>query len=475
MKTIKTKIFIIFTIFMFFVVLSGIILNSIFLEEYYIYKNKSVFISISEKISNEYINDEENIYEYINNLVSIENISTTIVDQNLNVEYNSERLKKENNDKRLSKEIRQVILDNEKKISNRFIYYTEEKNNAQTNKLVFISKMSNGEIIILKKPFKSIGQSVSIANQFYLISGLIVICIGGIFVLMFSKKITKPIIEMSTVAEDISNLKFDKRVNIQSQDEVGKLGESINKISEKLCISINELKDDVERRKQLVRNMSHELKTPIGIIKGYSEGLKYGVVNDQEKMKKYCSVLVEECDRMDNLVRELLNHSMMEVGMVELNKTSFYICEFISNIIERFKPILSEKGITFNFKCENDYEISADKEMLEKAINNFITNAIDHVEGEKFIQLITRKKDDILRISVFNTGSHIENEDFEKIWDVYYKVDKARSRKYGGHGLGLAIVRLIIQLHGGTTKVENIDNGVMFSFEIPILAEILDK
>lgn len=475
MKTIKTKIFIIFTIFMFLVVLSGIILNSIFLEEYYIYKNKNVFISMSEKISNEYINDKENSYEYINNLVSFENISTTIVDQNFNIEYNSERIKKEINDKRLSKEIRQAILDNEKKLSNRFIYYTEEKNNTQTNKLVFISKMSNGEIVILKKPFKSIGQSVSIANQFYLISGFIVIFIGGIFVLIFSKKITKPIIEMSSVAEDISNLKFDKRVNIESQDEIGKLGESINKISEKLCTSINELKDDVERRKQLVRNMSHELKTPIGIIKGYAEGLKYGVANDEEKIQKYCSVLVEECDRMDNLVRELLNHSMMEVGMVELNKTNFYIYEFISKIVERFKSTLIEKGITFDLKCVKDYEISADRDMLEKAINNFITNAIDHVEGKKIIQLNAEKKDNMLTISVFNTGSHIEQEDFEKIWDVYYKVDKARARKYGGNGLGLAIVKLIVQLHGGTTKVENIDNGVTFSFEIPILAEILDK
>jgi len=475
MKTIKTKIFIIFTMFMFFVVLVGIILNSIFLEKYYIYKNKVVFISISEKISNEYMDDKENSYEYINNIVSFEDISTTIVDQNLNIEYNSEPLKKETNDKRFSKEIRQVILDNEKKISNKFIYYTEEKNNAQTNKLVFISKMSNGEFIILKKPFKSISQSVSIANQFYLISGFIVIFIGGIFILIFSKKVTKPIIEMSNVAEDISNLKFEKRVKIESEDEIGKLGESINKISEKLCTSIDELKDDVERRKQLVRNMSHELKTPIGIIKGYAEGLKYGVANDEEKMQKYCSVLVDECDRMDNLVRELLNHSMMEVGMVKLNKTNFYIYEFISKIIERFESTLIEKGITFDLECVNDYEISADRDMLEKAINNFITNAIDHVEGRKLIQLIAEKKDDVLKISVFNTGSHIELENFEKIWDVYYKVDKARSRKYGGHGLGLAIVKLIVQLHGGSTKVENIDEGVMFSFEIPVLAEMLDK
>lgn len=475
MKTIKIKIFIIFTMFMICVVLGGIILNSIFLEKYYIYKNKGVFISINEKISYEYVNDKENSYDYINDIVSFEDISTTIVDQNINIQYNSERLKKEINDKRLSKEIRQVILDNEKKISNRFLYYIEEKNNTQTNKLVFISKMSNGEFLILKKPFKSISQSVSIANQFYLIAGFIVIFIGGIFILIFSTKITKPIIEMSNVAEDISNLKFDKRVNIESEDEIGKLGESINKISEKLFANINELKDDVERRKQLVRNMSHELKTPIGIIKGYAEGIKYGVANDEEKMQKYCSVLVNECDRMDNLVRELLNHSMMDAGMVDLNKTNFCIYEFISKIIERFEPTLIEKAITFDLKCVNDYEIYADRDMLEKAINNFITNAIDHVEGRKLIQLIAEKKDDKSRISVFNTGSHIELENFEKIWDVYYKVDKARSRKYGGHGLGLAIVKLIVQLHGGSTKVENIDEGVMFSFEIPALAKILDK
>jgi len=467
MKTIKTKIFLAFTIFMVFVVGGGILLNSIFLESYYIYRNKAVFISLSEKINSEYTEDKENSYEYMNNIYNIENISATIIDENLNVEYNSVGVKKDNNEKRLTKEIKQAILENEKKLSNKFVYYTEEKNNTQTNKLVFISKMSNGKFIILKKPFKSIGQSVSIANQFYMIAGLIVIFIGGIFILIFSKKITKPIIEMSNVAENISNLEFDKRVNFESQDELGKLGESINKISEKLCKSINELKEDVERRKHLVRNMSHELKTPIGIIKGYAEGLKYGVADDKEKMQKYCSVLVEECDRMDKLILELLNHSMMEVGMVKLNKTSFDAIDLIASIIERFKPTLIEKGIVFDFKFENNYIINADRDMLEKAINNFITNAIDHVEGRNFIQLTAEKQENALKISVFNTGSHIQMEDLQKIWDVYYKVDKARSRKYGGHGLGLAIVKSIVQMHGGNTNVENLDEGVVFSIKIP--------
>ena len=467
MKTIKTKLILIFMILMVSLVISGILLNSVFLESYYVYKNKGIFVSVNEKISNEYINNRENSEEYIDMINSIDGISTTIVDQNFNVEFTSVNQKSNVNAKRVSKEIKQLILDNEKKISKKYIYDIEEKNNAQNAKLVFISKMSNGKFIILRKPVKGIHESVSIANEFYIFAGLIVIFIGGIFILIFSKKITKPIIEMSNVAENISNLEFDKFVHIESQDEIGRLGESINKISKKLSTSINGLKQDVERRKQLVSNMSHELKTPIGIIKGYAEGLKYGVVDDKEKMAKYCSVLVEECDRMDNLVRELLNHSKMEAGMVKLNITSFDSDEFISKIVERFKPTFIEKGITFDFKCINNYNIFADSDMLEKAINNFITNAIDYVEGRNFIQLVAEKKEKGIKISVFNTGNHIPVEDLEKIWDIYYKVDKARSRKYGGHGLGLSIVRLIVQLHGGITKVENIDEGVIFSLEIP--------
>ena len=125
MKTIKTKIFLVFTIFMIFVVVGGVVLNSIFLESYYVYRNKAIFISLSEKISSEYVEDKENSYEYMNNINNIENISTTVVDQNLNIEYNSVGVKKDNNEKRLTKEIKQAILENEKKLSNKFVYYTE--------------------------------------------------------------------------------------------------------------------------------------------------------------------------------------------------------------------------------------------------------------------------------------------------------------------------------------------------------------
>ncbi|WP_315068179.1 HAMP domain-containing sensor histidine kinase [uncultured Clostridium sp.] len=421
---------------------------------------------MSEKIKEEYGEDKEN-NEYADMAQRIDNINTIIVDENYNIKYNSLRLKSNDEEKRLSKELKQAILDNEKKLLKKYLYYTEEQNNAQRTKLVFISKINDNEYIILQKSFKSIRDSVVTANEFYIFAGCIVIVIGAVFILIFSNKITKPIIEMSKVAENISNLNFDKVININSKDEIGDLGNSINKISDKLNKSIKELKQDVERKKELIRNMSHELKTPIGIIKGYSEGLKYGVANDREKMDKYCTILAEECDRMDELIKELLNYSMIEGGMTELNLITFDIYEFLTKIGERFRPIFDEKSINFNLDCMKNYKVCADEDMLEKAVNNFITNAINHISGKRLINVICEEKENKIRISVFNTGDNIPEKEMCKIWDVCYKVDKARSRKYGGHGIGLSFVRLIAQLHRGRAWVENVTEGVIFYIELP--------
>ncbi len=448
-------------------VLCGILLNALFLERYYIYKNRDVFIETSQKISEEYIHNKKNLSNFISLIDRMEGISCTIADRKLNIKFISYPQKSDPDAIRLPKEIEQLAVDNEMKLLKSYVYTVIEKPNDQAPKLVFLSRMSNGELIILKKPMKGISESVFIANQFYIFAGVVIMLFGGIFIVIFSKKITRPIIEMSHVAEAISNLEFNKRVNNNSKDEIGSLGRSINRISEKLSTSMNALKQDVERRKQLVRNMSHELKTPIGVIKGYAEGLKYGVADDKKKMQKYCTVIAEECDKMDGMVRELLDLSILETSTFQLNVTRFNIGEFIQNIADRFTPVLNEKGINIELKYEKDDEICADYELLERVINNFITNGIHHVEGRKYIEVIAKKKDNGVRISVFNTGKPISERDLENIWDVFYKADKARSRQYGGHGLGLSIVRLIAQMHEGICGVENVNEGVSFFVEIP--------
>ncbi|KZL93988.1 sensor histidine kinase [Clostridium magnum] len=467
MRTIRTKLFVLFSIFMVLLVLCGILLNAFFLERYYIYKNRAVFIETSKKISEEYVNNRKNIANFINLIDRVDGISCIITDREQSVKYNSFPQKPGPDAMRLPGEIEQLALQNENKLLRKYVYSVVSKPNDQAPKLVFISRLDNGDLIILRKPLKGINESVSIANQFYIFAGLVLILLGGIFIFIFSKTITRPVIEMSKVAEGISNLEFNKRVLYDSDDELGSLGKSINKISEKLSDSMDALKQDVERRKQLVRNISHELKTPIGVIKGYAEGLKYGVADDAEKTQKYCIVIAEECNRMDNMVRELLNLSMLEAGLFQLNISKFDVGGVIQKLSERFEAVFVEKDITLHLNIQKNLVVDADYELLERVVNNYITNAINHAEGMKYIKVTVEKKDNGVRVSVFNTGKHIPENDLVNIWDVFYKIDKSRARQYGGHGLGLSIVRLIAELHGGITGVENVDDGVLFFIEIP--------
>lgn len=469
MKTIKIKLFSIFMVLMFSLVLGGILLNSLFLESYYIHKNKKLLIDISNTIVEKYNNDKETAYAYMDDLASSDGVNIIISDNNSNIEYNSFDLKSSRVKKLMNDEVQQSISKNERAPSRKHVYYIKEnENNNDKTKLMHVTDIDENNQLILTKYVKSIEDSVDIANEFFIIAGIIIVLAGSIFILFFSNKITKPIIEMSNVAENISNLEFDKVVHINSKDEIGTLAESINKISSKLNKSITDLKMDVERRKQLVRNISHELKTPIGIIKGYAEALKYGVASDKSKIDKYCSILVDECDRMDNLIKELLDYSMIEGGIVKLNITTFNSYEFILNVLARFNMVFEENNIAFDLNCLKDLNISADKELLEKALNNFITNALTHVKDDNIITVSSSIIESNIQINVFNTGDNIPEEELSKIWDVYYKIDKARTRQFGGHGIGLSLVKLIAQLHGGTCTAANVKNGVIFSIKIPI-------
>ena len=468
MKTIKTKMFMLFASFMIALVICGIILNVLFLEQYYIYKNKSIFISTSEMIIEQYRTDKQKVAELIDNLDRVEAISCTVVNSDLEIKLNSFPQKAGVESKRLPNEIEQLILANPQQLLHESVYVVQEKSIDQAAKLIFLTRMTNGDIIILKKSMKGIRESVFIANEFYVLAGLLMLLLGGLIIFVFSRKITKPLIEMSSVAEEISQLKFDRRVQHISEDEIGSLASSINKISEKLSGSINALQRDVERRKSLVRNISHELKTPIGVIKGYAEGLKFGVVEDKHKIQQYCSVISEECDRMDNMVQELLNLSIIEAGMFQIKFSQFEMSELLEKLADKFETTIAKKGITLNIECQENLNVSADYILLERAISNYFTNAINHTEGKKYVAITVTKRVDRLRIEVFNTGKQIASDDIEHVWDVFYKADKARSREYGGHGLGLSIVRQIAELHGGTTGVTNLQDGVKFFIEIPI-------
>jgi two-component system sensor histidine kinase VanS len=468
-KTIRIKLFLFFIGFLVSFIIFGTFINTLFLEKFYVYKNRGIFDGVEQQIKAEFLQNRNGIEDFIGIIDRLDGINISITDKKQSIIYSSFPKKQSVETSRLPIEIEEVIGPRADELQKSAIYTLVEKQGDQAPKLLYVSRLTSENLLIMTKPIKGIRESSDISNQFYILAGLFMVLIGSILIYILSKKMTKPIEEMSAIAENIANLDFEQKVAVTSGDEIGGLAKSINTISEKLKISIQGLKQDIEFQKELARNMSHELKTPIGVIKGYAEGLLYGVADDQEMMNKYCRVIVDECDRMDNLVKELLNLSMLESKDAKLEHVmKFKISLLVDSVMERLDPIFKEHSITCQTACKDELEINGDFELLGRALTNMVMNAIKYCDENKYIRISVHRADNFALVSVYNTGPGIPQEEIGKIWDVFYKVDKARSRKFGGHGLGLSIVKSIIQLHGGTVAVENRTGGVEFSITLPL-------
>lgn len=471
MKTIKTKLFLLFVSFMAAFVFCSLLMNSLFLERYYIYTSQDLFLSSRDRIAAVYPGQGEGTAEIIKAIDRVDGISCSIYDPDLKLRMASYPQKPEpgqnpRNDHRLPRELEMLMSEHQPDLDNSYVYGIVESPDYFVREIAFITRLKDGSLLVMKKPLKGISESSAIASRFAAAVSVLIMLPGGLFIYLFSRRLTRPIRNMSQVAEEIANLNFDRQVTISSDDEIGDLGRSINLISHKLNRSIQSLRADVERRKHLVHNISHELKSPIGIIKGYAEGLQYGVADDPQKNDRYCSVIVAECDRMDQMVKELLSFSRLESGMFSIQPVLLDLEVFIRNIAFKFAPLMQEKGISLQARCEPGLTIVADQELLERAVSNYLRNALQHSDGMRPVELRAQELTGSVRISVFNSGSAIPEAELQNIWDVFYTVDKARTRNAGGHGLGLSIVRTIAELHGAEWGVINQEDGVLFYIDL---------
>lgn len=262
-------------------------------------------------------------------------------------------------------------------------------------------------------------------------------------------------------------------------------GKSINTMSYKLEETIKqlrrnnmELERDIEEkskidemRKQFISDVSHELKTPIALIQGYSEGLIENVNTDEESRKFYADVILDEANKMDILVKKLLELMKLEYGEREFNDAKFDIVELVNEIIRNSKVVLEEQNIKVDFKSNKPVYVYADDFYIEQVIRNYFTNAIKNVKkvsGHKKIKISIKdaKENDKIRVCVFNSGENISEENLNRIWTRFYKVDKSRNRQNGGTGIGLALVKAIMNQYGTDYGVYNKKDGVEFYFEI---------
>ena len=283
----------------------------------------------------------------------------------------------------------------------------------------------------------------------------------------------------------MSNLDFSHKYKVEGEeDEISNLGKSINTMSEKLEQTIKqlrstniELEKDIEEkskidemRKSFISDVSHELKTPISLIQGYSEGLLENVNTDDESRKFYAEVILDETNKMDKLVKQLLDLMKLEYEKREFNNKNFNIIELEKECIKKSKVVLDEKNIQIELNDGENINVFADDFYIEQVFNNYFTNAIKHVkeiDGRKLIKIeneIDMEKK-IVTVKIFNTGENIEEENINRIWNRFYKEDESRNREDGSTGLGLAIVKAIMNNYGLNYGVENKADGVEFYFE----------
>lgn len=361
-------------------------------------------------------------------------------------------------------------------------YYiqTNYDSNMGTAFLDLFGILDNGYYVGLRTPIESIEKSAKVSSQLTMMMGMFGIFIGAIFIYYAVLHVSRPIEEMAVVASKMANLDFDAKVVNLPPNEIGLLGHTMNQLSEKLEGTISELKTannelmlDNERktqidemRKDFISHVSHELKTPIAIIQGYAEGLKDNVTDDAESKEFYCDVIVDEANRMNKMVRKLLTLSQIEFGNNVVTMERFDIGFMINNLLMASDVLLKEKDIHVEYDSNLSIQVWADEYMIEEVMSNYISNAIHHCFEGGIIRIRFEDRNDTVRIYVFNTGDHIPEEDIDKIWIKFYKVDKARTREYGGSGIGLSIVAATMEAHGKEYGVENVDGGVRFYIDL---------
>lgn len=346
--------------------------------------------------------------------------------------------------------------------------------------LVFSKQISTGETLHIFSPAATIDSTVEVATNVFTFICLFIVLLTLIIVYFYVARFTKPLVEMNDVTKDMAALKFERRCRPYGNDEIGELGESINMLSSTLDSTLVDLQEkniqlekDIEHRlaldnarKRFIHNVSHELKTPIAIISGYAEGLSAGISNDPEVINEYCDIILEESKKMNSLVVELLNLSMLESKTQSLNPSSYSISQQIKDMLSHFSLLFSNHSINVISDVPDNLDCYAQQDKIEIVLKNYISNAVFHCSEPNNIIINCKDCGNSWRISVFNTGKHIVKEDFDQLWDSFYRADHAHSRSESRFGLGLSIVKAIMELHGMPYGATNSDGGVTFWFEV---------
>ncbi|WIG36299.1 sensor histidine kinase [Bacillus toyonensis] len=345
-----------------------------------------------------------------------------------------------------------------------------EKNDIKYKLLIKPIKEKDGSVayIYAMASLQPVDEAVQMVQDYYIYIIAFVVVLVFLASFYYSKQIAKPLLKINDTTKKIAHLDFTEKIPITSKDEIGDLSKNINTLSNKLHSHIGQLEQDIEKerklektRKEFISGVSHELKTPLSIMKSCISILKDGVA--EHKKEYYFQAMEREVDKMDTLILDMLELAKFESGTYKMKMDSFYIDTVIEDICEHLSVEIEKKELRVH-KNIGPFEVVANQGRIEQVIVNFITNAIRYTPNKEDIIISTIDEKNRIKVCIENKGTHIEEEQLDKIWDRFYRVDAARHRSQGGTGLGLAISKNILELHDAEYGVKNTEDGVLFYF-----------
>ena len=462
-----------------------LIINVCFLEPYYIRDKRLQFINMYQHLES-MVDDggfqDENTAVKLVRLAEKNNISFVVED------VNGKRYSNVYDFDMLMNQLTGYLLNQAQKdaeVLERTERYQINQSWDPWNKTDYIDMwgtLDDGSRFLMRSPLESIKESAEISNRFLIGLGSMLMLVGAALVWYLSRRMTTPIQELTALSEKMADLDFDVSYTSGGSNEIGRLGENFNRMSNRLESTISELKKannrlkkDIEQKEKLeemrndfLGNVSHELKTPIALIQGYAEGLKEGVSDDPESRAFYCDVIMDEASKMNQMVKNLLTLNQLEFGDEDIVFERFNLTELIRGVLQSMEILAQQSEAEVIFRQEEPICVWADEFKTEQVVRNYISNAFHHVSGDKIVEVKMQVEDDKVKVSVFNTGTPIPEEDLKHLWDKFYKVDKAHTREYGGNGIGLSIVKAIMESFHQRYGVKNYGNGVEFWFELDV-------
>lgn len=447
----------------------------IFMEPYYLHKVQQSLVSAYDRIRQEGEYDLNTISE-----LEEQNIALVIADkETLEILYSSHMMDRFMLD--MQEHFLPFIRDYASASGTGYNINADEmmQNTTSGAKLsggqrVTLGGVTDRYVLDISTSYASIAQATAISVQFSLIMGLMVMLVAVAAFSRMSSQVTEPVTQITQIAGQIANLDFSEKCRTDLGGEIGQMADSVNAMSDMMQDHISQLqtaneqlKADIqmrkeleEARKNLVSNLSHDLKTPIGLISGYADGLRSGMAKTDTEVKEYCDVICDESDRMMTMILRMMELFRLESGTVSLEKEEFDLADLLNYVAEIFAIEIEREGIHFSKNYQEGLYIFSDYFAVEQVVTNFMQNAVSHIGAGKGIRIWVEDRTECYRVHVFNSAEPIPQEEQSRIWDSFYRLDKSRASR--ASGLGLSIVKSNMELLGGGYGVQNTEGGVIF-------------